>query len=418
MMSSTPPHHIETCIPERREPGVMVFNIRPGGIAEQEGGAIGWFVGIGQDGEFKLNMNFDAPTQDVRRLANGNLLISLTTTGVIMEVTPAGETVRRWHVAGKWLDTPPPEGSIEIDLPLTHHTINVFPNGNLMLLSAEMRQFDDWPESDSDPDAGRRIANVIGDLILEVSPEGAIQRQWKLLDILDPYRPCYGSCSGYWKARGFENSNDWCHTNAVTYSAADDCLIASLRTQDCLIKFSAATGELKWILGNPGNWQAPWSEKLLKPVGDVEWQYHQHDVSITPDGTVLCFDNGNFRALPFAETMPDEACYSRGVEYAVDEEAMTVTQVWSYGSAEGDNVYACYQGGAYRLPKTGNTFLTYGGVCTKDGVPSSDNAGSFARSRLVEVTPSGDVVFDMWIDSGEADGGAPLSSFRSEHFPE
>ena len=416
-MASLPPYRIETCIPERREPGMMVFNIRPGGIAEQQGGAIGWFIGVGQNGAIEMNLQFDAPSQDVRALANGNLLISLTTTGVIMEVTTAGETVRQWHVAGKWLDKTPPEGSIEIDIPLTHHTINVFPNGNLMLLSAEMRQFDDWPASDSDPDAARGPANVIGDLILEVAPDGAIVRQWATFDMLDPYRLCYGSCSGYWRLRGFDDSNDWCHTNAVAYNASDDCLIASLRTQDCIIKFSAATGALKWILGDPGNWKAPWADKLLKPVGDLDWQYHQHDVSITPDGTILCFDNGNFRALPFAEKMPDKMCYSRAVEFAVDEEAMTVAQVWSHGdgNGEGEKIFACYQGGAFRLPETGNTFLTYGGVCTKDGVSTSNNQDAFARARLVEVTPGGDIGLDMWIDSGEASGGAPLSSFRAEH---
>ena len=62
---------------------MMIFNIRPGGIAEQQGGAIGWFIGVGQDGAIETNLQFDAPSQDVRALPNGNLLISLTTTGVI-----------------------------------------------------------------------------------------------------------------------------------------------------------------------------------------------------------------------------------------------------------------------------------------------------------------------------------------------
>ena len=417
-MSSIPPHRIETCIPEKREPGMMVFNVRPGGIAEQQAGANGWFVGVDREGAIKLSLDFNAPSQDVRRLKNGNLLISLTASGLIMEVTTKGEVVRQWHVAGKWLDKAPPAGSTKIDLPLTHHTINLFPNGNLMLLSAEMRQFENWPANDTQADAERVTANVVGDLILEVASDGTIVRNWQMLDILDPYRLSYGSCSGYWKARGFDDSNDWCHTNSLIYDDRDDCLIASLRTQDCLVKFSATTSEVKWILGDPGNWKAPWADKLLKPVGHVQWQYHQHDVSITPTGNILCFDNGNFRSLPFAEKMSDEACYSRGVEFAVDEQAMTVSQVWSYGSAEGDNTFACYQGGAYRLPATGNTFLTYGGVCTKDGVPTSDMLSAFARARLVEVTEAGDIVFDMWIDSGEAEGGLPLSSIRAEHFPE
>lgn len=412
-----PPHDIATCIPERREPGMMVFNVRPGGAADL-GGNIGWIIGVDQAGGFPLNLKFDTPAQDSCALANGNLMFSLTGAGIIKEVTRSGETVRQWHVAGKWTDSTPPAGSIEIDVPLTHHRINIFPNGNLLLLSAELRELPDWPESDDDPNAPRGTARVIGDIVLEVAPTGKIVNRWPMLDLLDPTRLCYGSCSNYWQSRGFPDSFDWCHANAVTHDPTDDSIIVSLRTQDCIIKFDRRSGELKWILGDHANWRRPWSDKLLTPEGQLEWQYHQHDCSATPDGTILCFDNGNFRATPFDAKMPDEDCYSRIVEFAVDEATMTVRQVWSYGEGPGERLFGCYQGGAYRLPQTGNTFVTYGGVCTIDGVPTSDNHGGFCRARLMEVTPEKDIVFDMWIDSSGEENAAPLSSFRSEFIPE
>ena len=123
------------------------------------------------------------------------------------------------------------------------------------------------------------------------------------------------------------------------------------------------------------------------------------------------------RATPFDAKLPAPENYSRIVEFRVDEDAMTVEQVWAYGDAPDARLYACYQGGAYRLPQTGNSFMTYGGICTADGVASDSNAGSFGRSRLIELTPDKEIVFEMWFDSsGETDPIA-LSSFRAEHVP-
>jgi arylsulfate sulfotransferase len=285
------------------------------------------------------------------------------------------------------------------------------------LMSAELRVLPDWPEGDDDPRSPRGSRRVVGDVIVEVSPAGDIVKQWKMLDVLDPYRLCYGSCSDIWQSRGFPDSSDWSHGNAVTYDDSDDSILVSLRHQDCIIKLDRASGELKWILGDHGNWRRPWSSKLLKPIGPLQWQYHQHDCSVTPSGTVLCFDNGNFRATPFREKMAADRSYSRAVEYAVDETEMTVSQVWSYGERPDERLYACYQGGAYRLPKSGNTVINYGGICTINGVPTHNVEGS-CQARLVEVTPENEIVFDLWIGSTGSGNSAPLCSFRSEFVPE
>lgn len=416
MISDLPPYRIDTCVADAREPGMMVFNVRPGGRADLTGN-VGWILGVDQAGDIVLNLQFDHPTQDVRAHPNGNIVFSRTSEGVIEEVTRAGVSVRQWHIEGKWRDKTPPKDSVAIPAALTHHTINVLPNGNLLLLSAEMRTLPNWPGSDTNPDAPRETANVVGDVVLEVAPNGTIANQWRFLDMFDPYRICYGSRSGYWKARGFPDSYDWCHTNAINYSTADDGIIASLRTQDCIVKFSRATGDLKWILGTHDNWKSPWADKLLTPDASVNWQYHQHDCSVTPQGTILCFDNGNHKATPFQPKTPAVENYSRVVEFAVDEATMSARQVWAFGEADHEKMFACYQGGAYRLPQTGNTFMTYGGICTLDGESTEDVENGFARARLIEVTPRNEIVFDMWIDaSGESDARS-LSSFRSEHIP-
>jgi arylsulfate sulfotransferase len=200
---------------------------------------------------------------------------------------------------------------------------------------------------------------------------------------------------------------------------------ASLRAQDCIVKFDRESGRLRWLLGVPGNWRAPWANSLLEPDGPLEWQFHQHDCSITPSGTILCFDNGNHRAQPFQP--PTRAAQSRAVEFAVDEGNGTVRQVWSYGERPSERRYAGFQGGALRLPRTGNTFITYGGLCSIDrraasGPDRFEPGEAEARDRmairaqLLEVTPDRQVVLDVRI-GGEAGDPQTLSVFRSEQVP-
>lgn len=416
MSDNLPPYRIETCDAARREPGMMMFNVRPGG-GDIPNAQFGWFIAIDQASEFAFTLELDAPTQDARVHPNGNIIYSQTGIGLITECDRTGKTLRQWHARGKWQETEPPDGSIPIDIPLIHHTLNVFPNGNLLLNSAEGREIDGWHSSESDPKATREKALVIGDVFYEVDLAGNSVRQWHAFEFLDTERICYGSLGGYWARQGFVDSRDWCHANASCYVPEDDCLLISFRTQDCIVKLECETGNIRWILGPHANWRAPWSEKLLKPVGELTWQYHQHDVSVTPDGNILCFDNGTYRATPNDAKLPSIDNYSRIVEYAVDEEAMTVHQVWAYGDAPEERLYACYQGGAYRLPQTGNSFMTYGGICTDNGVPSDSNAGRFGRSRLIEITPNKEIVFDMWIDSSDEPEPIALSSFRAEHIP-
>lgn len=393
---------------------MIVFNVRPGdgGSGNYEGG---WIIAVTQSGDIALNLKLDAPTQDVRCHPNGNILFSQTGIGLITEIDLSGRPLRRWHANGKWTDTAPPQGSISIDAPLISHTVNVFPNGNLLLLTAEARDYENWPGSDTDPNASTQTATLVGDVVLEVTPDGKIERRWNMLDIFDPYRICYGSTRRYWERHGFANSNDWCHANSVAYDAHDDTILVSLRTQDCIAKIDRETGDLRWILGTHANWRTPWSEKLLRPAGHLEWPYHQHDASITPAGTILCFDNGNHRATPFEPTKPPTENYSRIVEYAVDEATQTVRQIWSYGEPPAEPLFGRFQGGAFRLPRTGNTFATFGGLCTEKGVPVDEDAVGFCRARLLELTPEKEIVFDLRVDGSSADES--LSVFRAEHVP-
>jgi hypothetical protein len=420
-----PPIRISRCEPARREPGMMLFNIRGDTKAGSGPAHRGWLIGIDQSGKLSCVHQSDSPVQGVRLLSNGNLLVTIVD-GLVLEMTLAGDVVRQWYATGKYRDREPPKGGIAVEAETFHHGVNVGPDGTMLLLSMEIREYDDWPGSITDPAAPRERAKVVGDIVMQVRPDGSKVNEWRMLDLLDPYRITYGSRANYWGVRGYAGTFDWCHANGTAYDARDDSILVSLRTQDCIIKFDRKSGVLRWILGAHGNWRQPWSDKLLKPDASVQWQFHQHDCSITPSGTILCFDNGNNRAQPFAPRLSAADSYSRAVEFAVDETNGTVMQIWSYGAGPGERLYAGFQGGAMRLPKTGNTFITYGGVCSIDGKPAtgpdrSDPGEAGAqidiRARLMEVTPDRQVVLDLTV--GGQPGDPPvLSAFRSEHVPE
>ena len=395
----------------------MAFTTRPGGLFKGKE-KYGWVVAIDQNGEIALNLSLNNLTQDVHCEASGSLLYSQPAVGLITEVDQNGNQLAQWHARGRWLDKSPPQGSIELPLYVLHHTTQTFPNGNFLLLSAESRIINDWYTSTIDPASRRKRANVVGDLIVEVSRSGEVVRELHLFDVLDPYRITHGSLNDNWVKKGLPDTYDWCHANSAVYDPTDDSVVISLRHQDCIIKVGWRDGQLRWILGNPSHWRKPQREKLLQSHGELTWPSHQHDCSIVQPNRILCFDNGNFRAAAFEPTRPDVENFSRAVEFEIDERNMQVVQVWSYGQQFGNELFSCYNSGVVRLPKTGNTFITFGGLCTKDGEPTSDNEKGFCRARLMEVTPNNEIVFDMTVDGSHWEHPVPFSVFRSEHVPE
>ena len=223
--------------------------------------------------------------------------------------------------------------------------------------------------------------------------------------MLDPLRISYlgGMIGTVWDSE---------HANAVIEDPRDDSLIVSLRAQNAVIKFYRATGQLKWILGPHENWGAPWQPYLLNPVGTpFLWQYGQHAPVLTPQGNLLLFDNGNFRASPFATSVPDTANYSRAVEYQINEDTMEVSQVWDYGRTNvAQRLYVDHEGNAEPELQTGNVLIDFASVKYINGVAPSSYGPSAYVVRLTEVThdETPGIVFDLELT--EFDN--PLSPFK------
>jgi arylsulfate sulfotransferase len=298
-----------------------------------------------------------------------------------------------------------------------HHDMFPMQNGNFLSLALEKVVVDDYPTSETDPTAPGQTREITSDAVVEFRPDGTVENLWHLHEMLDPRRLGYDSV-----LPGFPlfDAPDWSHSNAVFHDPTDNSILVSIRHQDAVIKFSRATGQLIWILGPHDNWGPAFQPYLLQPQGaPFEWQYHQHAAKVTPSGTVLLFDNGNYRASPFdgRPRLSTLENYSRAVEYSIDQATMQVRQVWEYGAQADWRMFSASQGDADLMPATGNIVLTLSDTRHVAHLPGSDWGLGLAHTAIIEVdhnTPA-QKLFDLRIYDPE-----PLVRtwvYRSERIP-
>jgi len=142
---------------------------------------------------------------------------------------------------------------------------------------------------------------------------------------------------------------------------------------DEITKIDRQTGEIIWRWGGKNN--------QFTFVNDTLHFLHQHAIRRLASGNVTLFDNGDFR-YPIL---------SRGVEYALDEQAKRATLVWQYRKTP--DVYASAMGYVQRLPG-GNSIIGWGAT----------------NPTLTEVTPDGHIALELAFPTG-------VYSYRAFRFP-
>lgn len=306
----------------------------------------------------------------------------------IQEIDLSGRLLGEWRAAGTFDE---PASATPVDTLAMHHDVVAMPDGGWLTLSVELRTIDDYPTSETDPDADRESTLVAGDVAVHFARDGSIVQEYSMLDLLDPTRIGYGSVAGtFWDAFFGERIADWSHANAVWYDEPSDEVVVSLRQQDAVVAVNATSGELSWILAPPDNWSpGPWTDALLTsadpvPMGEPGQPYHQHGVKVSAAGNVMIFDNGNNRKSPFqGAVIADENNVSRGMEVEIDRERMMWRTTFAYGTELG--LYAGTLGDVDPLPITDNVLITYGNLNEVD-----------QGSRVIEVNRDGEVVFDVF----------------------
>jgi arylsulfate sulfotransferase len=418
---SFPPLKTTLANPERMEPGITMFSVN---LWRDSTSLLdyGYIVALDAEGEVIWYCDTGDRVADMRILKNGHLLYQHGSYRYAYEIDILGQDVRRWYATG--LTTAPDDEAIPVDVDTIHHDLMELPNGNFLTFTTEMHEFEEFPTSEFDPDAPWEPAHVVCDAVVEFDPaSGQTVERLPLVNLLDRKRFGYMALSGFWKDKYNDRiggvSRDWSHANALIYVPDENAIIVSFRHLDCLMKIDWKTKQIRWILGDPSGWAEPWQKYLLHPVGDVEWSYHQHSPQLTPRGTLMMYDNGNYRARPFNKATLAADNQSRVVEFKIDEEAMTVEQIFDYRGTPDDRFYCPFYCEADWLPRTHNILVTDGGhIELADGTPDDNVPAERQWARIFEITRDSppEKVFEVVCDSGI---GSPFgwSIYRSNRLP-
>lgn len=342
-------------------------------------GNVRWYLNIGT-----LN-NFFNP---VKRLRNGNWIFALNET--LYEYDMLGREINTWTFENYY----------------QHHEVVEKEDGNF-LLAATKKELD-----------------TVEDHIIELDRQsGAIINVWDLRQILDIDR-----FDLVW------NSRDWLHVNSLHYVESDGSIVVSARHQG-IFKVSA-DNNLVWILAPKKGWGTAGLDTIGKPTSnflltaineedqayvaavqqgeeraaDFDWPWAQHAAVVTPEGNIACFDNGFNR---FFRTN-SSAFYSRGVEYAINEETYTVQQVWEYKATELGSFYSRTLGDADFLPSTKNRLICSGNI----------HFNERRYATILEIgLPQADIVYEARIHfanlygSGSDSWGQSDMIYRCERLP-
>jgi arylsulfate sulfotransferase len=395
-----PPLNLPVLNEARMEPGLTIFNPSP-----QSPPSYGLIVAVNGKGQVVWYYRSTGGIGALSQTPRGTLLFLQGTDAV--EIDVLGNRLARWHPTGAGLAAQPGE-NIPVATNLFHHEILELPGGNLLTLSHALRRVDSFPSSESDSAAAPSPATLVGDTIVEFARDGRIVHEWSLLDLLDTQRIGYDALSGFWDSTyrtAHGPTRDWTHANSVSYDPRDNSFVVSLRSQDAVVKVNRADGRLAWIFGIPGGWNAPWSDKVLGAADGIQWPFHQHAAAMTAGGNLLLFDNGNHRARPFDAKQPVAQSYSRAVEYAIDPNARTTSELWSYGGPGDELFFSGTLGGAEMLPSTGNVLVT-------DGARQS---GMNRWARIVEVTHArpAQKVFELIVGEPSRPGARGWNVYRA-----
>jgi len=373
--------------PERMQPGVTFFDSTAREGFDSRGG---YLVAVDEVGDvvwYYTGPEVQQPC-DLRRLSNGNLIFlgvgpnRIDTMAV--EINMLGRVLSIWP-------------SPKLGIGAAHADLAEIPtpggDGPILTAGLELREIAGYP--------GDKTYSVVGDTIIEFSRAGDVTYELSLLDVLDPYRivsPDFHS--GFWGGIYGIGTKDWAHVNAVSWDPSDDAYLVSARHQDVVFKV-ARDGTLLWVLG---------ADDPMTP-GDDSWPYltllqgtlpsHMHAAKMLPDDHVLMFDNASASG------------HSRAVEYAIDPDALTASEVWSYQDPAFDPpVFSAIVGDADRLPG-GNVLIDFGAI---DPDPETiDLNGAWAH--IVEVDPeSGEKVFELNV-RGQAQDTLQRLVYRADRQP-
>ena len=203
--------------------------------------------------------------------------------------------------------------------PYLHHGFHRLSNGNTVVMKWEAIPQELAATIAGGVPGSEIDGRIYGDLIQEIDSSGEAVWEWKSWEHLDPGKNALSP---------MVNRDEWAGANSVCITEEDKLLISFRKINTiCLVD---------------------------RQSGKIEWEWGPHEISqqncatMTPEGTILLFDNGMFADgvhFPF----------SRIVEIDPKTEEMQ----WGYRDEANENInfYSGFMSAAQRLPN-GNTLVT------------------------------------------------------------
>ena len=258
--------------------------------------------------------------------------------GHFMEVTPGGDIV--------W----------EYEDIFHHHDAQWLPNGHILYAAAAPIDVKDGKGLFNSKVPLEMQQRPFSDVVREVNRKGEVVWEWNAIEHLSvedyPIHECFN----------IDNAKERLHWPMINGVHQHGKLVyLSLRTTSGIIAVNKETKNIEWELKYP-------------------FVAQQHDPSITPDETLICFDNVNIR--------PSSRHHSRIVEYDIKTKEL----VWSYADEMPPAFFSPYMGSVQRLWND-NTM-----ICES------------AFGRIFEVTPEGETVWEYVIPDF-AEYPEPLNKF-------
>lgn len=370
---------IKIAVPEKMTDGLTFFDCpHINGnycFAIDMNGDIRWYINDKSlNGSVMLthlkNGNFLIPSGDIIPDTYNNLTC-------VYEITPLGKLVNTYSVYG------------------IHHDIREKSDGNLIFA------------------ASKEGAESQNDYIIEIDrTTGAKVRDWDLMEIIpmtayDTQPPYTGGLS------------NWLHNNAIWYIEEEDAFIISGRHQNMVMKFDAQTKEIQWILSETvGELNEDLRPYLLTPVDNgngFEYPTSQHAAMQTPEGDLMLFDNRNQDEENADGSLNQSKLYSRAVRYEINEDNMTVKQVWQYGKERGTEIFSSFISDVDYLG-TEHYLIDFGGMYKLEDGSSYDHVLTPAelkneaqKQSIVIEWAGGEVIYEARLH-----GNANSNTYKAE----
>ena len=267
---------------------------------------------------------------------------------------------------------------VNSDSTLSHHDLEVLPNGNILILAIEFISAQEADDNGSEVTADR-----YSEMILEVNPTtDQIVWEWHAWDHLiqdtDTNLLNYGTISDY---PGRININyafdgtdpDWLHANSIDYNADLDQIIINSPTfnEFWILDHSTTTAEaadnIGGISGNGGDILYRWGNPQAYNRGDSTNQVFefQHDAHWIPsglpdEGKIMIFNNGQEREYSSIDIIEPPLDTNNSNNYILNNNSTPygpLNLYWSYSDSV--NFYSARVSGAQQL-QNGNILICSG----------------------------------------------------------